>query len=567
MSLDPAWKLLQSLMRQWTAIAMSDRYAPSALRTLRQAAEEHGGAAPLAYLARIAQPSFAAERDALIDRLTIGATWFFREQPSLDAMVAALQAHADAVGVRTVRVWSAGCATGQEAYTVAMMLLQAGLRPMVAATDINSEFLRVASAGRYSEHELRGVPPALLARYFRRDESGRFEVAPELRGRVSFARANLMTDPPPYTERTRFDAVICRNVLIYFDIWDAMRIVHKLEQACRPGGHTLLGAVEQPLVGQMRGRRATGRSTAGSERSTAGSERSTAGSGRSTAGSEPSPAGLLRSPGGATADAGQSTAGSGDRPPAPSPRRRGCFAAREELRPAPGDQPPAPSDRRPAPSDQRPAPSPRRRGCFAARGDPRPAPDDQRPAPSPRRRGCFAARGDHGRLRAVAGGGHGAERDGEPAARARAQARGAYERGHRRLAARALPRRLRVDALLPAGPVPTAARRARRGARGVPSRHPRAGRARALRSARRAGRRIPGNHGRGRLLGTDSGVSRALAPADPSTSRALDPRLARRPSRRRRHDDVRPPATKYRGRALNSADRRPTPAPAPRLSR
>ncbi len=250
---DPAWPVLRSVVRQWTGIALGERSAGSSLRALRRVCARFQSPSPTQFLATLAAGD-AAARDALIDEITIGATWFMRERDGLDRMVRGCVAHATATGVRSVRVWSAGCATGQEAYSIAMLLLEADLRPNVLGTDVNGAFLRVASQGSYAARDLRNVPPALAARYFERAARGTYRVGSALSGAVAFAKHNLSKEPSPRLDRHRFDVVVCRNVLIYFDAWDAVAISRNLAAACRPGGTVVLGAVEQPLV-DMTGRR------------------------------------------------------------------------------------------------------------------------------------------------------------------------------------------------------------------------------------------------------------------------------------------------------------------------
>jgi chemotaxis protein methyltransferase CheR len=148
---------------------------------------------------------------------------------------------------RPLSAWSAGCATGEEAYTLAMMLRDLGRCPggdRILGTDVSARALEVARTGRYRAWSLRQLPAALRARHFD-DEPGSVRVVAPARAPVRFAHHNLL-GPPPHG--APFDLVVCRNVLLYFKAEAARSLLGRLHAALRPGGLLLVGPVEEPLA-------------------------------------------------------------------------------------------------------------------------------------------------------------------------------------------------------------------------------------------------------------------------------------------------------------------------------
>ncbi|MBL9008518.1 MAG: methyltransferase domain-containing protein [Myxococcales bacterium] len=175
-----------------------------------------------------------------------GTTWFLRDQAEIDALVAALQR--DHAASRPLRIWSAGCSTGQEPYGLVMALLSAGLSPHVLATDVRPEALAVASAARYSTRVISVLPAAWRQRYVTALSDDEVILRPAVTSRVQFYEHDIASTHDLPFGWGPFDAVVCRNVLIYFDRSDAIAIATRLATACRPGGYLLLSAAERPLA-------------------------------------------------------------------------------------------------------------------------------------------------------------------------------------------------------------------------------------------------------------------------------------------------------------------------------
>jgi chemotaxis methyl-accepting protein methylase len=181
----------------------------------------------------------------LLNRVTVQETSFFRDPGQFLAFANEVLPYLVEQG-SPVHVWSAGCANGQEAYSLAMVLAENGRTDwQVVATDISTKALSRTAAGRYAERELRGLSPERKARHLIpvADTPGMWEVAPSLRRRVCTLRHNLAADPPPIPPGG-CQVVFCRNVLIYFGHADVVQFLDRLSTWLPPGGHLFLGYSE-----------------------------------------------------------------------------------------------------------------------------------------------------------------------------------------------------------------------------------------------------------------------------------------------------------------------------------
>jgi chemotaxis protein methyltransferase CheR len=178
---------------------------------------------------------------AFVEAAVIGETYFGRHPEQLEALRRELRALPSGA---PVTVWSAGCATGEEPYTLAMLLLEEGRRGTIQATDVSENALRVARLGRYGPWSLRGLPSLVRQRWLRPDGDG-WVVAEELRRLVRFQRHNLLSDPAP---GRAFDVVLCRNVMIYFERENVELVAGRLFDATRVGGLVALAPAEIPFA-------------------------------------------------------------------------------------------------------------------------------------------------------------------------------------------------------------------------------------------------------------------------------------------------------------------------------
>ena len=234
-------------VRRETGITLATT-KPYALRAaLRRAAPE---LEPDTFLRAVSDPVRGRKlMERLIDEVTVKETAFVRDRGQLDAIHwAALLDRAQAGGADTIRVWSAGCATGEEAYTLALLAAEA-FAPAdppvdVLGTDLSGAAITGAMAGCYRERAIGGLTTALRRRYFQQQPDGRYLVGERLRRRVRFRRHNLIRDPAPPPGEAGFDIITCRNVLIYFEVPAAERVIEQLDRALRPGGKLVLGAAD-----------------------------------------------------------------------------------------------------------------------------------------------------------------------------------------------------------------------------------------------------------------------------------------------------------------------------------
>lgn len=212
------------------------------------------------YSTLVREPDTHAMWQHIIDVVTIGETYFFRNQAHLNALrdhvLPALIEKKRSQGQRLLRIWSAGCATGEEPYSVAMLLRD--LLPDIDSwsihllgTDLNETFLERAKAGFYRPHSFRGeTPDWLQSRWFMTEENG-FQLRPEVRKMVQFAPLNLISGsfPSLINGTSDLDLIICRNVTIYFDREQTQQLVNRFYDALVDDGWLIVGHSEpQPVV-------------------------------------------------------------------------------------------------------------------------------------------------------------------------------------------------------------------------------------------------------------------------------------------------------------------------------
>jgi chemotaxis protein methyltransferase CheR len=194
------------------------------------------------------------ELGSFINAITTNKTDFFREAHHFRYLTEhwgpALKVRAARSGERLVRIWSAGCSTGEEPYTIAMTVREAlgdgsSVEIRILASDLATDVLAQAEAGEYSTEQTAPIPAPLLSRYFLRgrgDNAGRVRVRPELRSLITFRRINFMDLRWPI--RPGLDIVFCRNVLIYFDRPTQQRILERFRDLLKEDGLLILGHSE-----------------------------------------------------------------------------------------------------------------------------------------------------------------------------------------------------------------------------------------------------------------------------------------------------------------------------------
>nr|WP_217917212.1 MULTISPECIES: CheR family methyltransferase [unclassified Myxococcus] len=222
---------------------------PQVRRLDERLAARSQGLTPHQYLMFLQSPSGVTDLEDLIATVVVNKTDLFRDEVQLAAFRAQVLTPLVTRNRRPLRVWSAGCATGEEVATLLVLLAEAGADPdsTVLGTDIAGDTLRRARWLAYSREQLRRVPPELRSRYFVRS-GARDALAPALRERASFQCHNLMESPYPVAPGGGgFDVIFCRNVLIYFTEEAFQRTVEALARSLAPGGVLVLSASE-PLL-------------------------------------------------------------------------------------------------------------------------------------------------------------------------------------------------------------------------------------------------------------------------------------------------------------------------------
>jgi chemotaxis protein methyltransferase CheR len=204
------------------------------------------------YLALVASPTGAAERQRLLDGVTVQETHFFRNGPQMEALrrrVLPELLRRAAGRDRPLTVWSAGCSTGEEPYTLAMLLLElapaaaAGGGVRIVATDVSARALQDARRATYSGRTLELTSPEARAAWFESRAGGSLTVAASVRRLVDLQLHNLVTDPAPFAPG-EVDLVVCRNVTIYFDRPTTRSLVGSFHRVLAEGGYLLLGHSE-----------------------------------------------------------------------------------------------------------------------------------------------------------------------------------------------------------------------------------------------------------------------------------------------------------------------------------
>jgi len=190
----------------------------------------------------------------LVDQISTNHTYFFRENEHFDFLVAEVlpfiknNKKRDAkTGKKKLRIWSAGCSSGEEPYTIAMLLKEAignepDIEAAILATDISVSALETAKRGIYTREKVAHVPNYLRQRYFTPLKDGTWQVKEDLKELVLFRRLNLMT--PQFKFKGLFDVIFCRNVMIYFDKPTQRELIAKFHRCTEPGGYLLIGHSE-----------------------------------------------------------------------------------------------------------------------------------------------------------------------------------------------------------------------------------------------------------------------------------------------------------------------------------
>jgi chemotaxis protein methyltransferase CheR len=204
------------------------------------------------YIEYLTADKTGAELTELINRITTNHTFFFRERDHFDflekTVLPSLDSEKTGIPVQPLRIWSAGCASGEEVYSLSMLLREyygprfAAVDSGLLATDISLAALREAEAGEYNIGKMRELPASYRNTYFLRKDESVYIIRDDIRKMVMFKRLNLMADTFPM--KGLFDAIFCRNVMIYFNQVSREKVVDALYRFVKPGGYLFIGHSE-----------------------------------------------------------------------------------------------------------------------------------------------------------------------------------------------------------------------------------------------------------------------------------------------------------------------------------
>ncbi len=239
---------LRRLLKQRSGLTLTAEKQYLVESRLLPVARKAGFASLAALVAALKRGNAAALMTAVVEAMTTNETFFFRDKTPFEKLrstvlpaLMRVRPHS-----RYIRIWCAAASTGQEPYSLAMLLKELGSeidgwRIDILATDLSGEVLERARAGLYSQFEVqRGLPIQLLIKYFKQ-VGDMWEIAPEIRAMIKYHQLNLLSD---FSHLGMFDLIFCRNVLIYFDHETKVDLLNRLGEVTFREGYLVLGAAE-----------------------------------------------------------------------------------------------------------------------------------------------------------------------------------------------------------------------------------------------------------------------------------------------------------------------------------
>jgi len=238
---------LRRMLKERSGLVLPAEKQYLAESRLLPVARRHGMNSLTELVAKLRAPNLSLATE-VIEAMTTNETFFFRDKIPFEQMrdIVLPELAAARAREKRIRIWCTAAASGQEPYSLAMIVKSmgaalAGFRVEILATDIAGEVLERGKAGLYSQFEVqRGLPIQLLVKYFTQT-GGMWQIAPEIRAMVQFRPLNLLNDFKPLGT---FDLVFCRNVLIYFDQETKTRVLERIARQMAEDGKLVLGAAE-----------------------------------------------------------------------------------------------------------------------------------------------------------------------------------------------------------------------------------------------------------------------------------------------------------------------------------
>jgi chemotaxis protein methyltransferase CheR len=249
---DREFDMMRELIHRRFGINLTDQKRSLLVSRLQKHVREQGFASFQSYFEHLTNDKSERALSDLVDRISTNHTYFNREKDhfefflgtALPSVVAQLRKR----GRRDLRIWCAGCSSGEEAYMLLMLMHEylgaeyAQWDAGILATDISDRVLATANAGTYPEERVAALPEPLRRKYFQRLPDGQCRVADSLKQEATFRRFNLMNERFPF--KNPFHIIFCRNVMIYFDQPTRETLVRKFHQFTEPGGYLFIGHSE-----------------------------------------------------------------------------------------------------------------------------------------------------------------------------------------------------------------------------------------------------------------------------------------------------------------------------------
>lgn len=248
---DTEFRAVREIVWKTTGISLADSKKALVISRLARRLRELGCPTFFKYIQRLKTDS--DEVLFLVNRITTNLTRFYREKgqfiPLKEKILPEILTAAVKKGKKNLRIWSAGCSTGEEVYTILFEILDyfKGVIPRaldvkILGTDIDTNVLKKANSGRYNNTELKGVEERAVVKYFNRVEEDRFEIKPQLKKYVVFSKLNLVYDD--FKFKNKLDAIFCRNVVIYFNKETKEKVYQKFYSALDDPGYFFSGHSE-----------------------------------------------------------------------------------------------------------------------------------------------------------------------------------------------------------------------------------------------------------------------------------------------------------------------------------
>ena len=246
------FRTIRTLVYERLGINLTDQKRALVVGRLQKQIRQHGLTSFSQYCELLKSDTSGQALAELADRISTGHSFFYREKAHFDLLTSRVLPEMTAGkrvrGRRDLRVWSAGCAAGEEPYTLAMVMMDYFKEEYVLwdagalATDISAEALAEARNGIYSQDRLKHVPLRLKLAYFEKTGHDLWRIAQQVKTEVTFRRFNLMNKSFPFKQP--FDIIFCRNVMIYFDAVTRRDLVQRLFDSTAPGGYLFIGHSE-----------------------------------------------------------------------------------------------------------------------------------------------------------------------------------------------------------------------------------------------------------------------------------------------------------------------------------